>query len=42
MLGNALPLWMPGSTLGVRVQFVPIGISPWAIDEIYVDPYSRG
>jgi hypothetical protein len=42
MLGTALPLWMPGSTLRVRVQFVPVGDDPWAIDEIYVDPYSRG
>lgn len=40
-LGTALPLWMPGETLSVRVQFVPVGAKPWAIDEIYVDPYSR-
>ncbi len=42
MLGQALPLWMPGSTLSVRLQFQPIGSGSWAIDSLYIDPYSRG
>ena len=41
-LGSALPLWMPGSTLSVRLQFEPIGSGSWAINSLYIDPYSRG
>jgi hypothetical protein len=40
-LAGALPLWMPGSTLKVRVVFQPSGGSSWAIDDVYIDPYSR-
>lgn len=38
-LGVALPLWMPHSTLDVRLQFVPRWGSAWAIDDVYQDPY---
>ncbi len=40
-LAGALPLWMPGSTLKVRVAFQPSGGSSWGIDDVYIDPYSR-
>jgi len=40
-LASALPLWMPGSTLKVRVAFQPSGGGSWAIDDVYIDPYSR-
>jgi hypothetical protein len=41
-LGSTLPLWQPGSTLSVRLEFDP---NQWgggvAIDDLYIDPYSR-
>jgi len=40
-LASALPLWMRGSTLKVRVVFEPSGDGSWAIDDLYIDPYSR-
>jgi hypothetical protein len=40
-LAGALPLWMPGSTLKVRLAFKPSGGASWAIDDVYIDPYSR-
>jgi hypothetical protein len=41
-LGAMLPLWQPGSTLPVRIQFVPAsGGGTVAIDDILIDPYSR-
>jgi hypothetical protein len=40
-LASSLPLWMPGSTLKVRLQFQPSGDGSWAIDDVYIDPYSR-
>jgi hypothetical protein len=40
-LARALPLWMPGFTLQVRVQFQPSGNASWALDNVYIDPYSR-
>ena len=41
-LGASLPLWQPGTTLDVRLQFLPARYGgPWAIDDIYLDPYSR-
>ena len=40
-LGSMLPLWQPGSTLLVRIQFVPQSTGgSIAIDDFYVDPYS--
>lgn len=40
-LARALPLWMPGSSLSVRLSFEASGHSSWAIDDVYIDPYSR-
>ncbi len=40
-LGRALPLWMPGLTIQVRLQFQASGSGSWAIDDVYIDPYSR-
>jgi hypothetical protein len=40
-LAGALPLRMPGSTLKVRLVFQPSGGGSWAIDNVYIDPYSR-
>jgi hypothetical protein len=41
-LGASLPLWQPGTTLDVRVQFLRARYGgAWAIDDVYVDPYSR-
>ena len=40
-LGNAVPLWMPGGTLQVSVVFQPSWGSSWALDDVYIDPYSR-
>jgi hypothetical protein len=40
-LARALPLWMPGLTLQVRMAFQPSGNGSWAIDNVYIDPYSR-
>jgi hypothetical protein len=41
-LGAMLPLWQAGSTLSVRIQFVPAsGGGPVALDDLYVDPYRR-
>lgn len=40
-LGNSLPLWLPGSTLNVQLVFRSSGGSSWAIDDAYIDPYSR-
>ena len=42
LLGAMLPLWQPGSTLSVRLQFLPAQYGgSWAVDDVYVDPYSR-
>jgi hypothetical protein len=48
-LASELPLWMPGSTLNVRLVFEPAQGSifelrrsgAWAVDGVYVDPHSR-
>jgi hypothetical protein len=41
-LGAMLPLWQSGSTLSVRIQFVPASTGgPVSIDDIEVDPYSK-
>jgi hypothetical protein len=40
---NQLPLWEPGLTLTVRLRLEPSnGAGTWGIDDVYVDPYSRG
>jgi hypothetical protein len=42
-LGSTLPLWQPGATLTVRLQFLPAQYGGnWNIDDVYIDPYSRG
>jgi hypothetical protein len=41
-LGAMLPLWQPGSTLSVRIQFVPASTGGGlAVDDLEVDPYSK-
>jgi hypothetical protein len=40
-LGSSVPLWLPGSTLYVRLSFRPAGDSAWAIDDVFIDPYKR-
>jgi hypothetical protein len=41
-LGAMLPLWQPGSTLLVRLQFVPAPSGgAVAIDDLEIDPYSK-
>ncbi|HTU80162.1 MAG TPA: hypothetical protein VMF09_15530 [Solirubrobacteraceae bacterium] len=40
-LASALPLWMPGSHLQVRLAFQASGSGSWAIDDVFIDPYSR-
>ena len=39
-LSRSLPLWMPGSTLQVRLVFSSLN-SSWAVDDVLLDPYSR-
>jgi hypothetical protein len=42
-LGATLPLVQADDTLSVRIQFVPAHYGgTWNIDDVYVDPYSRG
>jgi hypothetical protein len=40
-LATALPLRGESSELKVRIEFQPSGNSTWAIDDVYIDPYSR-
>ncbi len=40
-LAGALPLWMPGSSLQVKMVFQPSGGGAYGIDDVYIDPYSR-
>ena len=40
-LGNSVPLWLGGSTLYVQLVFRSSGGGSWAIDDAYIDPYSR-
>jgi hypothetical protein len=40
-LGNSLPLWLPGTSLQIRLVFQPGGTSSWSIDDVFLDPYSR-
>jgi hypothetical protein len=40
-LGNSLPLWLPGSSLQVRLSFQPTWTSSWSIDDVFLDSYSR-
>jgi len=41
-LASSLPLWQAGSTINARIVFNPEDYGgAWAIDDVYVDPYSR-
>lgn len=41
-LASLLPLWQRDSTLDVRLVFDPDNYgASWAIDDVYIDPYSR-
>lgn len=38
-----LPLWQPGGTLSVSLQFLPAQYGgAWEIDDVYIDPYTKG
>ncbi len=40
-LGDSSPLWLGASTLNVQLVFKSSGGGSWAIDDAYIDPYSR-
>lgn len=40
-LGDTVPLWLGTSTLDVQLVFRSTGGGSWAIDDVYIDPYSR-
>jgi hypothetical protein len=40
-LASALPLWMPGSTLKVKLELQAGYSASFAVDDVYIDPYSR-
>jgi hypothetical protein len=41
-LGSMLPLWESGQTLSVKLVFKPEPYGgPFAIDDVYIDPYKR-
>jgi hypothetical protein len=40
-LGSSVPLWLPGSSLNIGLVFEATGSGSWAIDDVYIDPYSR-
>jgi hypothetical protein len=39
-LAKALPL-VPSQTLTISIAFQPSGGGTWAVDDVYIDPYSR-
>jgi hypothetical protein len=39
--GDTVPLWVPGTSLNVGLVFSSSGESTWAIDDVFIDPYSR-
>jgi hypothetical protein len=41
VLGSSVPLWLPGTSLNVALVFSTSGQGAWAIDDVYIDPYSR-
>jgi hypothetical protein len=42
-LATTLPLWQSGQSLSVQLVFDPDEYGgAWAIDDVYIDPYSRG
>jgi hypothetical protein len=40
-LGDTLPLWVPGTSLNLGLVFSSRGAGTWAIDDVFIDPYSR-
>jgi len=43
ILVSALPLWEAGGTLTIRLKLVPAsGAGNWYVDDVFLDPYSRG
>jgi hypothetical protein len=40
-LGSSVPLWLPGSTLYVKLVFRSTAGASWAIDDVFIDPYRR-
>jgi hypothetical protein len=40
-LGNTMPIWLPGTSANVGLVFSTAGAGTWAIDDVYIDPYSR-
>ena len=40
-LAGALPLWMPGATLKVRLVLQAAYSARWAVAGVFIDPYSR-
>jgi hypothetical protein len=40
-LGDSVPLWLPGTSLNLAVVFSASGGATWAVDDVYIDPYSR-
>jgi hypothetical protein len=40
-LGDTLPLWVPGTSLNLGLVFSSPDGGTWAIDDVYIDPYSR-
>jgi len=40
-LANTSPLWLPGGSADVSLDFQVHGHGSWAIDDVYLDPYSR-
>jgi hypothetical protein len=42
-LSSSLPLWQSGQTLSVQIVFDPENYGgAYAIDDVYIDPYTRG
>jgi hypothetical protein len=40
-LGKTMPIWLPGTSANVGLVFSAAGGGAWAIDDVYIDPYSR-
>jgi hypothetical protein len=40
-LGDTMPLWVPGSSIELGLVFSSPRAGTWAIDDVFIDPYSR-
>lgn len=40
-LGSSVPLWLPGTSLNAALVFSASATGSWAIDDVFIDPYSR-